>query len=159
MATVVKMPPCNGHRVSPTDNLYIALVFEKREKESENFHISSAVHWSQLSVITKMKFPTQALKTFGFHIDQRLPKLISGRLQITQKCCPPFGALHGGLSAMIAEEIGDYGAYLASGKRKPIGIQLNINHLKSAEVGDIVLAEATPVNAGRTIQVFTAFTT
>ena len=81
----------------------------------------------------------KALHVLGLEFTHISASEVAGRLPVTGTCCQPFGVLNGGVSALVAES-------LAS-------VQLSVNHLHPARLGDLVQARASPVQLGRSIQV------
>ncbi|MFH9551408.1 hotdog fold thioesterase [Streptomyces sp. NBC_00377] len=61
----------------------------------------------------------------------------------------PYGLLHGGASAVLAETLGSVGAMLHGGSSKiAVGVDLNCTHHRGARSG-LVTGVATPVHQGR----------
>jgi 1,4-dihydroxy-2-naphthoyl-CoA hydrolase len=76
------------------------------------------------------------------------------RLEVGPKVHQPFGILHGGVSALLAESAASLGGAINVGAgRTVVGIELNANHVRSMRDGTLT-AVATPVKAGRRIQVW-----
>ncbi|KNE83587.1 MULTISPECIES: PaaI family thioesterase [Streptomyces] len=62
----------------------------------------------------------------------------------------PYGLLHGGASAVLAETLGSVGAMLHGGTGKlAVGVDLNCTHHRGVRSG-LVTGVATPVHRGRT---------
>jgi 1,4-dihydroxy-2-naphthoyl-CoA hydrolase len=63
----------------------------------------------------------------------------------------PYGLLHGGASAVLAETVGSVAAALHAGAdRIAVGLDLSCTHHRAARDG-IVTATATPLHEGRTV--------
>jgi 1,4-dihydroxy-2-naphthoyl-CoA hydrolase len=62
----------------------------------------------------------------------------------------PYGLLHGGASALLAETLGSVAAATHAGPaRNAVGIELNVTHHRSARDG-VVTGTATALHLGRT---------
>jgi uncharacterized protein (TIGR00369 family) len=66
----------------------------------------------------------------------------------------PYGLLHGGASAVLAETLGSVAAmeYAGAG-RAAVGIELNATHHRSARAG-LVTGTATAIHLGRTLATY-----
>jgi 1,4-dihydroxy-2-naphthoyl-CoA hydrolase len=76
------------------------------------------------------------------------------RLEVGPKVHQPFGLLHGGVSALLAESAASMGGAAAAQEgHTVVGIELNANHVRGMRDG-VLTATATPVKVGRRIQVW-----
>jgi 1,4-dihydroxy-2-naphthoyl-CoA hydrolase len=90
----------------------------------------------------------------GVEVVEAGPERVVMRLPVTWKVHQPYGILHGGVSALLAESAASFGALLAAGlDRQVVGIELNASHLRSVRDGNLT-ATATPLRVGRTVQVW-----
>jgi uncharacterized protein (TIGR00369 family) len=90
----------------------------------------------------------------GVEVLEAGPDRVVLRLPVDWRVHQPFGLLHGGVSALLAESAASLGAALAAGPgRSVVGIELSASHLRGLRDGHLT-AEATPVRVGRTVQVW-----
>ena len=66
----------------------------------------------------------------------------------------PYGLLHGGASALLAETVGSSAGMLCVGEDEGVvGIEINANHLRGVREGRVT-ATARPLHLGRQTQVW-----
>jgi uncharacterized protein (TIGR00369 family) len=76
------------------------------------------------------------------------PERIVARIPVESNT-QPYGLLHGGATAALCETIGSFGAALVAGPESlPVGIELNVNHIRSVREGHVT-ATGTPLHSGR----------
>lgn len=76
---------------------------------------------------------------------------ITAKMPVTAKVYQPYGILHGGATAALAETVGSCASALFVDTKTKIikGIELSINHLKSKKEG-VIFGIAKPIHKGRT---------
>ena len=90
----------------------------------------------------------------GVEIVGASPDRVVLRLPVGPKVHQPYGILHGGVSALLAEGAASYGGALSVGPTNiVVGTEINCSHLRSLSSGTLI-ATATPIRKGRTVQVW-----
>ncbi|HYC28498.1 MAG TPA: hotdog fold thioesterase [Chitinophagaceae bacterium] len=80
---------------------------------------------------------------------------IKARMPVDHRTKQPYGLLHGGASAVLAETLGSVGSALAVDHTKfyCVGVEINANHIRSVKEG-YVTGHATPLYLGRQMHVW-----
>lgn len=80
---------------------------------------------------------------------------ISARMPVDERTRQPYGILHGGASATLAETLGSMaGAFCVDVEKKiVVGLELNCNHVRSVREG-FVYGTARPIHLGGTTQIW-----
>ncbi|TDQ27933.1 PaaI family thioesterase [Tenacibaculum caenipelagi] len=76
---------------------------------------------------------------------------ITAKMPVTPKVHQPYGLLHGGATAALAESVGSCASafFLKDSNKIVKGIELSINHVKSKKEG-VVFATAKAIHKGKT---------
>ncbi len=97
-----------------------------------------------------------ALQALGIEFIELGEDFIRAKMPVDQRTCQPYGLLHGGASALLAETLGSVAANLCVDRDddgKLVGIEINANHLRAVTQGNVI-GTARPVRIGRQIQVW-----
>ncbi|MFJ9693261.1 PaaI family thioesterase [Kitasatospora sp. NPDC101183] len=89
----------------------------------------------------------------GVELLEATPGRVVGTLPVEGNT-QPYGLLHGGASAVLAEHLGSIGATLHAGPAKvAVGVELSCTHHRGLRSG-IVTGTATPLHLGRTMATY-----
>jgi 1,4-dihydroxy-2-naphthoyl-CoA hydrolase len=93
--------------------------------------------------------------TIGIEITELTKDKVTATMPVDQRTKQPFGLLHGGASAALAETVASLGAYMNcdAETQAAVGLELNANHIRGKTEG-IVTATAIPLHRGRSTQVW-----
>lgn len=91
----------------------------------------------------------------GIHVIELTPQRVVATMPVDERTRQPFGILHGGASAALAETVASIGAIanVDSEEFVAVGLEINANHLRAKSDG-VVTATATPIHIGRTTHVW-----
>ena len=90
------------------------------------------------------------MKTLGIEYVDIGEDYLTAKMLVTPKVHQPYGQLHGGATAALAESVGSAASNLFIDTKKQLinGIELTINHIKSKREGE-VFATAKNIHKGR----------
>jgi uncharacterized protein (TIGR00369 family) len=105
--------------------------------------------WAGLGIDLPALFSAGRLgERMGLVITHAAPEKVVGTLPVEGNT-QPYGLLHGGASAVLAETLGSVGAMLHGGPtRIAVGVDLNCTHHRGLSSGTVT-GTATPLHLGR----------
>ncbi len=118
----------------------------------------SVLNWNKYEYSTD-ELNELGKNTLGQHLDIKFIEVgadyIKASMPVTSKTHQPYGLLHGGASAALAETIGSVASWMTIDREKNIcvGIEINCNHIKAKRNG-LVIATARPLHIGATTHVW-----
>ncbi len=93
-------------------------------------------------------------RQLGIEVVEVSPEKVVLRVEVGPKVHQPFGILHGGVSALLAESAASIGGAVSVDEGSiVVGTELNCSHLRSMSSGTLT-ATATPIRKGRTVHVW-----
>lgn len=95
-----------------------------------------------------------AIAALGIVFTEIGPDFLRATMPVDSRTHQPYGLLHGGASALLAETLGSSAGGLSAPEGcGVVGIEINANHLRGVRAG-IVTGTARPLHVGRSTQVW-----
>lgn len=95
-----------------------------------------------------------AIAALGIVFTEIGPDFLRATMPVDARTHQPYGLLHGGASALLAETLGSTAGGLAAPEGNGVvGIEINANHLRGVRAGSVT-GTARPLHVGRSTQVW-----
>jgi len=95
-----------------------------------------------------------AITALGIVFTEIGPDFLRATMPVDGRTHQPFGLLHGGASALLAETLGSTaGGLAAPDGHGVVGIEINANHLRGVRSGTVT-GTTRPLHVGRSTQVW-----
>lgn len=97
-----------------------------------------------------------AVSTLGIVITEQGEDFLRGTMPVDARTKQPFGLLHGGSSALLAETLASLAGNLCledPARNQAVGLELNANHLRAVTSGTVT-GTARALHVGRSTQVW-----
>lgn len=95
-----------------------------------------------------------AIEALGIVFTEVGPDFLRAIMPVDARTLQPYGLLHGGASALLAETLGSTaGGLCAPDGCGVVGIEINANHLRGVRSGTVT-GTARPLHVGRSTQVW-----
>lgn len=100
-----------------------------------------------------LTFPGTLIERLGITMVSVTPDRVEATMPVDGNT-QPYGLLHGGASAALAETVGSFGAMAHAGPDAiAVGVDLNVTHHRAVREGTVT-AVATALHLGRTIATY-----
>lgn len=112
--------------------------------------------WKQTTTLDQLNQLCQnsAVSHLGIQFSHQDERHLFATVPVDTRTIQPFGLLHGGVSATLAETLGSAAAMLCCEPNQiPVGTELNISHLKAVKSG-VATGKAQALHFGRDSQVW-----
>jgi len=97
--------------------------------------------------------PEQLTTAMGVRLTEAAPGRVVGTMPVAGNR-QPYGLLHGGASAVLAETLGSIAAVLAAGPdRIALGVELSASHHRAVRDGTVT-GVCTPLHEGRSLATY-----
>ncbi len=112
-----------------------------------------AVSKETLAIMNSLRSKTM-MGAIGINLTEVGADYLEGTMPVDSRTHQPFGLLHGGASAALAETLGSYASVLVAGEGKaPVGVELSASHLRGVSSGSVT-GRATPIRIGNLMHVW-----